>query len=105
LRAVARDFVELPSQLYEHWLEEPEVLSRFATHAESGAPLPEALMQRLLAARTFDTGFQTVEYLASALVDLAFHEGPPPEDPMARQQEVLGEIAMPRAIAMRHAAP
>jgi len=103
--SVARDFVELPSQLYEHWLEEPEVLSRFATHAESGAPLPEALMQRLLAARTFDTGFQTVEYLASALVDLAFHEGPPPEDPMARQQEVLGEIAMPRAIAMRHAAP
>ncbi len=103
--SVARDFVELPSQLYEHWLEEPEVLSRFATHAESGAPLPEALMRRLLAARTFDTGFQTVEYLASALVDLAFHEGPPPEDPMARQQEVLGEIAMPRAIAMRHATP
>ncbi len=103
--SVARDFVELPSQLYEHWLEEPEVLSRFATHAESGAPLPEALMQRLLAARTFDTGFQTVEYLASALVDLAFHEGPPPEDPMARQKEVLGEIAMPRAITMRHATP
>ncbi len=103
--SVARDFVELPSQLFEHWLERPEVLERFATHAETGTPMPPALMKRLLAARNFDMGFQTVEFIAPALVDLAFHEGPPPEDPLAREAEVLAEIAMPRAIAMRHATP
>ena len=103
--SVARDFVELPSQLYEHWLEVPEVLRTYATHAETGAPIPEALLQRLLGARSFDTGFATVEYVASALVDLDFHAGPPPADPMARQAEVLAEIGMPPAIAMRHATP
>ncbi len=103
--SVARDFVELPSQLFEHWLERPEVLERFATHAETGAPLPAPLMRRLLAARNYDTGFQTAEFIASALVDLAFHEGPPPADPIAREAEVLAEIAMPHAIAMRHATP
>ncbi|RVT87093.1 M3 family peptidase [Rhodobacteraceae bacterium CCMM004] len=103
--SVARDFVELPSQLYEHWLALPEVLAEFATHAETGAPMPEALRDRLLAAATYDTGFQTVEYVASALVDLAFHDGPAPADPMARQAEVLAEIGMPDAIVMRHATP
>ena len=103
--SVARDFVELPSQLYEHWLEVPQVLAEFATHAETGAPMPDALRDRLLAASTYDVGFQTVEYVASALVDLAFHDGPPPADPMQRQAEVLEAIGMPRAIAMRHATP
>ncbi len=103
--SVARDFVELPSQLFEHWLEVPEVLDRFATHAETGDPLPAALRDRLLGAATYDMGFQTVEYVASALVDLAFHEGDPPADPMQRQAEVLDAIGMPRAIAMRHATP
>ncbi len=103
--SVARDFVELPSQLYEHWLEVPEVLAEFATHAETGAPMPKALLQKVLEAATFDMGFQTVEYVASALVDLDFHEGAPPEDPMARQAEVLRGIGMPDAIAMRHATP
>ena len=103
--SVARDFVELPSQLYEHWLEVPEVLSEFATHAETGEPMPDALRDRVLDAATYDMGFQTVEYVASALVDLAFHEGPPPADPMQRQAEVLEAIGMPRAIAMRHATP
>ncbi|MDJ0825568.1 MAG: M3 family metallopeptidase [Rhodobacter sp.] len=103
--SVARDFVELPSQLYEHWLEVPEVLAEFATHAETGAPMPPALLDRLLAATTYDMGFQTVEYVASALVDLAFHRGAAPEDPMARQAEILDEIGMPRAIGMRHATP
>ena len=103
--SVARDFVELPSQLFEHWLEVPEVLGRFATHAETGAPMPADLMARLLAAQTHDTGFATVEYLASALVDLAFHEGPAPTDPMARQAEVLADLGMPHAITMRHATP
>ncbi|WP_272008711.1 M3 family metallopeptidase [Roseovarius sp. ZX-A-9] len=103
--SVARDFVELPSQLYEHWLEVPEVLAEFATHAETGEAMPKALLDKVLGAATFDMGFQTVEYLGSALVDLAFHEGTPPADPMARQAEVLAEIGMPEAITMRHATP
>ncbi|MEL6644397.1 MAG: M3 family metallopeptidase [Pseudomonadota bacterium] len=103
--SVARDFVELPSQLYEHWLEVPEVLAEFATHADTGAPMPDDLRDRLLAAGTYDMGFQTVEYVASALVDLAFHDGPAPHDPMQRQAEVLAELGMPHAIRMRHATP
>ncbi|MEM7520237.1 MAG: M3 family metallopeptidase [Pseudomonadota bacterium] len=103
--SVARDFVELPSQLYEHWLDVPEVLSEFAIHAETGEAMPDAMRDKVLGAATFDMGFQTVEYVASALVDLAFHDGPPPGDPMARQAEVLAEIGMPDAIRMRHATP
>ena len=103
--SVARDFVELPSQLYEHWLTVPEVLETFATHAETGAAMPGDMLARLLAAETYDMGFQTVEYVASALVDLEFHDGPAPADPMARQAEVLKDIGMPHAIAMRHATP
>jgi peptidyl-dipeptidase Dcp len=103
--AVARDFVELPSQLFEHWLEVPEVLDRHARHVRTGAPMPAALRDRLLAAATYDQGFATVEYIASALVDLAFHEGAAPADPMAVQAEVLDAIGMPAAIGMRHATP
>ncbi|RAP41747.1 peptidase M3 [Rhodovulum viride] len=103
--SVPRDFVELPSQLYEHWLEVPEVLDRFATHAETGQPMPEAMRDRVLAAATYDMGFQTVEFIASALVDLEFHDGPAPADPMQKQAEVLERIGMPRAIRMRHATP
>lgn len=103
--SVARDFVELPSQLYEHWLEVPEVLGEFATHAETGAPMRPALLAKVLKAATFDMGFQTVEYVASALVDLEFHQGQPPADVMQKQAEVLEEMGMPHAIAMRHATP
>ncbi|MEM6739067.1 MAG: M3 family metallopeptidase [Pseudomonadota bacterium] len=103
--SVARDFVELPSQLYEHWLEVPEVLERFATHAETGAAMPKATLGRVLAAATYDMGFQTVEFIASALVDLEFHAAEPPSDPMQKQAEVLAEIGMPDAIGMRHATP
>ena len=104
--SVARDFVELPSQLYEHWLEVPEVLEEFATHADTGAPMPRDLLDRLLGAATYDMGFSTVEYVASALVDLAFHEAADaPVDPMQKQAEVLEAIGMPRAIPMRHATP
>jgi len=102
---VARDFVELPSQLFEHWLEVPEVLDTHARHVGTGAPMPRDLRDKVLAAANFDMGFQTVEYVASAMVDLAFHEGTPPGDVMARQAEVLAEIGMPHAIAMRHASP
>lgn len=103
--SVARDFVELPSQLFEHWLEVPEVLAEFATHADTGEAMPHDLLDRLLAAGTYDMGFQTVEYVASALVDLDFHAGPAPADPMQRQAEILDEIGMPPAITMRHATP
>jgi len=103
--SVARDFVELPSQLYEHWLEVPEVLGEFATHAKTGEPMPKEMLDKVLGAATFDMGFQTVEYVASALVDLAFHDGPAPADPMAKQTEVLDKIGMPSAIRMRHATP
>ena len=103
--SVARDFVELPSQLFEHWLEVPEVLQKFAIHAETGAVMPDDLLKRMLGAATFDMGFQTVEYIASALVDLSFHEAAAPQDPMLRQAEILVDIGMPAAIGMRHAIP
>ncbi len=103
--SVARDFVELPSQLYEHWLEVPEVLAEFATHADTGEAMPQDMLEKVLKAANFDQGFQTVEYVASALVDLAFHDGAAPADPMERQAEVLAGIGMPQAIGMRHATP
>ena len=103
--SVARDFVELPSQLYEHWLEVPEVLGEFATHAQTGTPMPPEMLEKVLDAANFDQGFQTVEYVASALVDLAFHEGDAPADPMAKQAQVLADLGMPSAIGMRHATP
>ena len=103
--SVPRDFVELPSQLYEHWLEVPEVLKTHALHAETGAPMPQEMLDRVLGAATFDMGFNTVEYIGSALVDLEFHAGPPPADPMQKQAEVLEALGMPRAIRMRHATP
>ncbi len=103
--SVARDWVELPSQLYEHWLGEPEVLGKYARHAKTGEPIPASLMERLKAAENFDQGFQTVEFVASALVDLDFHSGPAPADPMAAQANTLAALGMPRAITMRHATP
>ncbi|MEL6532350.1 MAG: M3 family metallopeptidase [Pseudomonadota bacterium] len=103
--SVARDFVELPSQLYEHWLEVPEVLERHARHATTGEAMPAEMLEKVLAAQTYDMGSQTVEYVASALVDLDFHDGAPPADPMQAQAETLDRIGMPSAIAMRHATP
>ncbi|WP_323786275.1 M3 family metallopeptidase [Thalassovita sp.] len=103
--SVARDFVELPSQLFEHWLEVPEVLEEFATHAETNEPMPKTMLDKVLGAANFDQGFQTVEYVASALVDLEFHKGAAPADPMAMQADVLDRLGMPKQIAMRHATP
>ncbi|WP_333831028.1 M3 family metallopeptidase [Pararhodobacter sp.] len=103
--SVARDFVELPSQLYEHWLEVPEVIERHARHWQTNEAMPDVLREKLKAASTWDQGFSTVEFIASAMVDLAFHEGPPPADPMQKQAELLEEIGMPQAIRMRHATP
>ena len=81
---VLTDFVELPSQLYEHWLEQPEILREFARHYKTGAPMPGAMIERLIAARTFNQGFTTVEYIASALVDLEFHSLPSAAKPRRR---------------------
>lgn len=103
--SVARDFVELPSQLYEHWLEVPSVLEAHARHYETGEPMPRAMLERLLAAGTYDQGFATVEFVSSAMVDLEFHTGAAPADPMQKQAEVLEGLGMPRAIRMRHATP
>lgn len=102
---VARDFVELPSQLYEHWLTVPEILEKYAVHYETGAPMPKALLDKVLAARTFNAGFATVEFTSSALVDMAFHADGPVGDPMAVQKQVLDGIGMPSSIVMRHATP
>ncbi|MCB1397977.1 MAG: M3 family metallopeptidase [Rhodobacter sp.] len=103
--SVARDFVELPSQLFEHWLEVPEVIETHARHWKTGEPMPADLRAKLKGAATWDQGFATVEFVASALVDLEFHDGPPPADPMQKQAEVLEAIGLPRAIRMRHATP
>jgi len=103
--SVARDFVELPSQLYEHWLEVPEVLETYARHYRTGEAMPPELLDKMLKAANFDQGFQTVEYVASAMVDLVFHEGDAPDDPMAKQRETLEKMGMPGAITMRHATP
>ena len=103
--SVPRDFVELPSQLYEHWLEVPEVLQKHATHYKTGEAMPGDLLEKMLNAATYDQGFATVEYVASALVDLEFHNGPVPDDIMARQREILDGLGMPHAIRMRHATP
>jgi peptidyl-dipeptidase Dcp len=104
---VAHDFVEFPSQLYEHWLERPETLRRFARHRDSGAPMPEALIERLEAARRFNQGFATVEYTASALVDMELHlQGEPGAiDVVGFERRALGALGMPEAIAPRHSAP
>ena len=103
---VARDFVELPSQIFEHWLEEPQVLSRFARHVQTGAAMPSALMDKLIAARHFNQGFQTVEFLASAFLDMDFHSQTLENcDPAALERASLSAIALPEEIVPRHAAP
>lgn len=102
---VSRDFVELPSQLYEHWLTVPEILQTYALHYQTGEPMPKELLDKVLAAQSFNAGFNTVEFTASALVDMAFHTRRPVEDPMAVQDEVLKSLNMPNAIVMRHATP
>jgi peptidyl-dipeptidase Dcp len=102
--SVQTDFVELPSQLYEHWLERPEILRRFALHCRTGAAMPDDLLARLIAARTFNQGFATVEYVASALVDLELHLLADPQgfDIAAFEQTALARIGMPAEIVMRH---
>jgi len=104
--SVSRDFVELPSQLYEHWLTVPEVLEKHALHVETGAPMPKALLDKMLAARTFGAGFATTEFTASALMDMAYHaRSEAPAEPLAFEAETLARLNMPDTIAMRHRTP
>ncbi len=102
--SVFTDFVELPSQLYEHWQEQPQVLQRFARHHQSGEPLPDDLLRRFLAARQFNQGFATVEFVASALIDLEFHTQPAAAigEIASFEQRELAKIGMPQEIALRH---
>jgi peptidyl-dipeptidase Dcp len=104
--SVARDYVEFPSQLLEHWLSTPEVLSRFALHHETGAPIPQALVDKIERASKFNKGFDTVEYLATALVDMKLHlAGGARIDPDAFERETLASLQMPEQIVMRHRTP
>ncbi len=102
--AVRRDFVEFPSQIFEHWLAVPETLRRHARHYQTGEPLPDDLLQRLLAARNFNQGFATVEYTACALLDLALHarDAAAPLDIAAFERDFLAGIGMPAEIGLRH---
>jgi peptidyl-dipeptidase Dcp len=105
--SVSSDFVELPSQLYEHWLEVPEILQKYARHAATSEPMPKALLDRLLATRTFNQGFATVEYTACALVDLDIHALPDAAklDVSQFERDDLERIRMPAEIVMRHRLP
>jgi peptidyl-dipeptidase Dcp len=105
--SVSSDFVELPSQLYEHWLEVPEILQKYALHAQTGKPMPKALLDRLLETRTFNEGFGTVEYTACALVDLDLHSMADTRslDVTKFERETLDALDMPAEIVMRHRLP
>ncbi len=104
--SVARDFVELPSQLYEHWLTTPHVLENFATHVETGKPMPDDLVARMKAARNFNMGFSTVEFLASAYIDMDLHSrganAAKDIDIDKAERSCLDRIGMPAEIGMRH---
>jgi peptidyl-dipeptidase Dcp len=103
---VVRDFVEFPSQLNENWLSTPEVLSRFALHYKTGKPLPPELVAKIENAGTFNQGFATVEYLASALVDMKLHlAGSESIDPDKFERSTLAAIGMPAEMVMRHRTP
>ncbi|GHC73894.1 M3 family metallopeptidase [Limoniibacter endophyticus] len=104
--AVSRDFVELPSQLYEHWLMVPEVMTKHARHYKTNEPIPAVLIEKLKAAHSANAGFDAVEFTASALVDMAYHTlGAAPSDPKIFEAETLAKLDMPKTIAMRHRSP
>jgi peptidyl-dipeptidase Dcp len=104
--AVARDYVEFPSQLLEHWLSTPEVLNKFALHYQTGQPMPAALLEKIEKASRFNQGFATVEYLASALVDMKLHlAGDQTIDPDKFEKDTLTALGMPSEIVMRHRTP
>jgi peptidyl-dipeptidase Dcp len=102
---VLRDFVELPSQIFEHWILEPEVLQRHARHWKTGEPIPAELVRRLQRARRFNQGYETVRYAASAMADMAVHALPdaePPPDLCAWEAEWLRRAGLPHGVGMNH---
>jgi peptidyl-dipeptidase Dcp len=105
--AVSSDFVELPSQLYEHWLEVPEILQKYARHAKTNEPMPKALLDKILATRTYGQGFTTIEYTSCALVDLDIHALPAADklDVAKFERDTLAKMQMPAEIVMRHRLP
>ena len=104
--AVARDYVEFPSQVNEHWLPTPQVLNRFALHVETGKPIPAELVAKIEKAHTFRQGFDVTEYLASALIDMKLHlAGDADIDPDAFEREELAKLGMPKELPMRHRTP
>ena len=104
--AVARDYVEFPSQILERWLLTPEVLQRFALHHQTGKPIPAELVDKLTRSSTFNQGFATVEYLSSALVDMKLHlAGAQKIDPDEFEKRTLSELGMPSELVMRHRTP
>jgi peptidyl-dipeptidase Dcp len=102
--SVRQDFVEFPSQMFEHWIYEPEILRKYARHYQTDEPIPEELLQRLLESRTLNQGFATVEYTAAALLDLDFHRHPTPDmiDVDQFERDALAAVKMPAEIAIRH---
>ena len=103
---VARDYVEFPSQLLEHWVSTPEVLQKYAVHYQTGKPIPQALVDKIKKASTFNQGFATTEYLSAALVDMKMHLVPDGRiDPDAFEKKALSELGMPNEIVMRHRTP
>ena len=102
---VLRDFVELPSQLFEHWATEPGVLQQHARHWQTGAPMPAELVQRMFKARQFNQGYETVRYTASALVDMAVHsitDAEPPADLAAYERTLLQQLGLPHGVGLNH---
>jgi peptidyl-dipeptidase Dcp len=101
-----RDFVEFPSQVNENWLLTPYILNTYAKHAETGEPIPQALVDKIRASDTFNQGFATVEYLSSAILDMMLHNRKDPvTDPRAFEKEALAKIGMPKEMVMRHRLP
>ncbi len=102
---VLKDFVELPSQLFEHWITEPAVLKRHARHWQTDEPIPDALIERLHAARRFNQGYETVRYCASTYADMALHALPReqlPADPCAWEAQELHRLGLPDGVGMNH---
>lgn len=100
---VLRDFVELPSQLYEHWMAEPVVLKKFARHWQTDEPLPDALLAKLQAARQFGQGYETLRYTASAIVDMAAHAlAAAPADVVAFERDTLQRWGLPAEVGLNH---
>ena len=106
LAGTPRDFVEYPSQVNEHWLLTRDVLDKYARHYQTGAPMPQALLDKIEASKTFNQGFATTEYLSSAIVDMKLHTvADGVVDPDAFERTTLAEIGMPRELVMRHRLP